>query len=92
MVSLQDFSNYPKPGEISLYEKDGQLCSLPASEVDLTNFAGINVHIYEYYFGRRIHQDLNDFFVFSYLRTLTSTSAGSYAIIRQRPMTIIKLF
>lgn len=45
MVSLQDFSNFPRPGEISLYEKDGQLCSLPASEVDLTNFSAINVRI-----------------------------------------------
>lgn len=40
MVSLQDFSYLPKPGEVSLYEKDGQLCSLPASEIDLTNFSG----------------------------------------------------
>lgn len=40
MVSLQDFSSFPKPGEISLYEKDGQLCSLPVSEVDLTHLSG----------------------------------------------------
>ncbi|XP_037026602.1 aladin [Bradysia coprophila] len=40
MVSLQDFSYFPKPGEVSLYEKDGQLCSLPAAEIDLTNFSG----------------------------------------------------
>lgn len=43
MVSLQDFPNFPKPGEISLYEKDGQLCSLPATEIDLANFSAMNV-------------------------------------------------
>lgn len=46
MVSLQDFSNFPKPGEISLYEKDGQLCSLPASEIDLTNYSRTNVWMF----------------------------------------------
>ncbi|KAJ6639090.1 Aladin [Pseudolycoriella hygida] len=56
MVSLRDFSSFPKPGEISLYEKDGQLCSLPAAEVDLTNFAAINLSAYpEINISRELH-------------------------------------
>lgn len=36
MVSLQDFSSLPLPGEVSICEQNGRLCTLPVSQI---NFA-----------------------------------------------------
>lgn len=39
MVSLQNFPNLPKPGEVSICEKDGRICSLPINEINVSQIS-----------------------------------------------------
>lgn len=39
MVSLQNFPNLPKHGEVSICEKDGRICSLPINEINVSQIS-----------------------------------------------------
>lgn len=38
MVSFQDFHSVPKQGEVSICERDGRLCTLPLSELNVSQY------------------------------------------------------
>lgn len=45
MVSMQDFRNTSRPGDMSIGEYDGRLCSVPITEIDVSKYCKTSVSI-----------------------------------------------
>ena len=43
MVSLNDFQSFPSPGEFSICEKDGRICTMPTADLNMSKMSDHHV-------------------------------------------------